>query len=364
MTRVHPRTPRRFPSPRPVSGEMSRLDDYIAVVEAAWNLELDEASWLLGLLGALLPALDRGLGVLAWTYRVAPGEAPRVDCGSIALVGCSPELREVLSGSTSRVALEDALRVYLLSGTAAPFAQALGVRSLPEHSCFQGLAAFGVHDVACVRARNPDLTGCLFCAPHDGSLRESAGGTEALAYLMAHVAAAHRLRATLRAGPGAGVGAAVVDAVFDPDGSVHDAAAAARSGLPVERLSVAVARRTRSRGALRREDPPAALARWRPLVQARWSLVDAREQGREVVLARRNAPEVRAFGTLAGTEAAVAVWAALGQPNTLIAYEVGLSHARVSEILRSAMQRAGAGARADLVRTLRLALISSGVWSP
>ncbi|HVY45932.1 MAG TPA: helix-turn-helix transcriptional regulator, partial [Minicystis sp.] len=86
------------------------------------------------------------------------------------------------------------------------------------------------------------------------------------------------------------------------------------------------------------------------LVDGRWSLVDRFDRdGRRYVVAHANrlgAPGPRA---LTAQERDVAAMAAVGLPIKVIAYELGLSVPRVSNVLRVAMAKIGSS-RAELVR--------------
>jgi hypothetical protein len=82
----------------------------------------------------------------------------------------------------------------------------------------------------------------------------------------------------------------------------------------------------RSRGALRRKSPASAVAEWRGLVDARWTLVDEfRENGRRYVVARENRSEAPDFERLTERELQVVAFASLGHSNKLIAYELGIA---------------------------------------
>lgn len=102
---------------------------------------------------------------------------------------------------------------------------------------------------------------------------------------------------------------------------------------------------------------------WLALVGGRWSIVDAFERdGRRYFLACRN--ETLAVESLALTprEHVVAHMVAMGRPNKLIAYSIGLATSTISYHLATAMKKVGVVSRLELV-TLLTALRPTGVQS-
>lgn len=122
-------------------------------------------------------------------------------------------------------------------------------------------------------------------------------------------------------------------------------------------LQSAVRSRHLARG-LRKEECLRALQLWRALVAGRWSLVDHVDRdGKRFVLARRNAANVREPSDLTPNERLVALYAASGHTNALIAYELGLSPATTSGLLRSAMRKLRVKSAAELAQ-----LFTSRAW--
>ena len=106
----------------------------------------------------------------------------------------------------------------------------------------------------------------------------------------------------------------------------------------------------RSRGALRRKSPASAVAEWRGLVDARWTLVDEfRENGRRYVVARENRSEAPDFERLTERELQVVAFASLGHSNKLIAYELGIATSTVGVLVSRAMGKLGLSTRKALV---------------
>ena len=74
--------------------------------------------------------------------------------------------------------------------------------------------------------------------------------------------------------------------------------------------------------------------------------------GRRYILGVPNSPEVGDPRGLTDQESQVVTYVLLGEPSKLIAYRLGLSAARISGLLRSAMHKLGVNSKLDLVRKL------------
>ena len=162
----------------------------------------------------------------------------------------------------------------------------------------------------------------------------------------AHLAAAHRLR--LRLSPDARLRIEGADVVLTPDGQVShavDDAVDARAALAASVRAV-----ERARGLQRRQDPDGALASWKGMVSARWSLVDHVDvDGKRYVLARENRPRLSGVEVLSERERQAVAFLALGQTTKVIAYEMGIAGATVNVLLHRACLKLGVKTRAELV---------------
>jgi hypothetical protein len=67
---------------------MARADDFLAAIEAVYQLDGDDSSWLLGVARALATSIDDGFGVCGISCDAADLAAPRwgthVALGSVA----------------------------------------------------------------------------------------------------------------------------------------------------------------------------------------------------------------------------------------------------------------------------------------
>jgi DNA-binding CsgD family transcriptional regulator len=210
-------------------------------------------------------------------------------------------------------------------------------------------------DYVALCALDADDEGCIVALASPSAT--SLAGTEraVLEYLTAHLTAAHRARRHRGAS----------EAIFSPGGNVAHAEPVAQRSLDELREMVRLSERARTKNA----SPAEALAAWTAIVQGRWSLVETFDSdGRRHIVARENEPRPNAAFDPKATCAAPALTAAQlsaltllgrGYAQKAIAYELGLSPARVSRLLGAARRALGIETRAELTQIAREALAPS-----
>jgi DNA-binding CsgD family transcriptional regulator len=105
-----------------------------------------------------------------------------------------------------------------------------------------------------------------------------------------------------------------------------------------------------ARSKSKRHEGLRALDLWRPLNNARWTLVDSFEEGgRRYIVARENQAEARNFNDLTDRERQIVVHASLGMSNKQIAYALGISDATVRVLMARAAKRFGVRSRKELL---------------
>lgn len=143
--------------------------------------------------------------------------------------------------------------------------------------------------------------------------------------VLPHLAAALRLRRSLRGGP------TNAPVRLDTEGQIREGNV--EPSLR-ERLRSAVLLRDRAHTRASRTDPD-AMAAWTALVEGRWSLVDAFERGgKRYVVALPNLPHVSDPRRLSPLERAVFSSLSRGLANKAIAYELGLAEGTVSGMVK------------------------------
>ena len=160
-----------------------------------------------------------------------------------------------------------------------------------------------------------------------------------------HLSAALRLRNTLEA---AGAGAIEdAGAIFEPSGKCVHAANGKTASEELKNAAMAV---DRARGRRTRDDPEAALDLWRGLFAGRWSIVEAFDtDDRRFLVAHENDPAVREDRALTRREKQVAGLAALGLGDGMIGYSLGLAEGTIRTHLKRAMRKMGIASRHQLV---------------
>jgi DNA-binding NarL/FixJ family response regulator len=319
--------------------------DFVSVVEAAYRLDLEDRDWLDGLAQAARPLLDRGLGVIAYDYDFGhePGHVgPVVHAGSLE---ASVEVGFRFHLARSR---EERLRLYR-SGPCVTVHEVYAHEIPPDAQAVEDLRRARIKDSLAIVANDPGDVGTSLVAPDVEIVHIDPQRRDSWSYVAAHIAAGRRLRRKLPDGPSAFEHA---DAILDARGQVVHAADAVKEKLQREALREAAASIDAARGALRREEPEAALSLWRGLVRGTWTLVDQFDKdGRRFVIAVRNAPaDERTRTALTPLERSIVGLLSSGHSNKLVAYELGISPSTVTRVTQSACRKLGLRSRLDLVR--------------
>jgi DNA-binding CsgD family transcriptional regulator len=325
--------------------------DVLSILEAAYAPAIDVDHWLQDALDTLAPHLDQGFGVLAHRFRVDGSQLTRLPVVAPAASGpMNEEVRRREEEFFAAVLSMPPSVVAQLVGLLYPCAPTVTTQSELAGDMHRVLPGFAVDGQALddgfgVIASEPSGHGCIFYARIRTPGRVPRQDRTLWLHIAAHLAAGYRLAREPRA---------VTEAVLDPSGRVQHAEGEATAREERAALSSATTAIDRARGKLRRTDAHEAVALWQGLVRGRWSLVEQFDHdGRRFVVARRNAPQVRAWSTLTPREAKVLAYAAEGQSHKMIAYTLGLSISTISADLTRAARKVGARSRLDLVAMYR-----------
>lgn len=310
---------------------------------AGYRLDLDAGAYVRNLASAAASLLDRGLGVIAYTYDARDPAKPTIDHFAVSErfdpawlppFYAALEARGLDGASNRPSGFETWGHMTCGQATAVP-----GMRAL--------LPAFakigGARDTLAVNALDADGRGLWLGAPMRSTRRATAQQMTLLSRLSAHLTAASRLR---RREADAREPAAILSANGALLHAKGKAAARHRDEL---RHAVTAFDKARTREA--RRDIEMATRRWRPLVVSNWSLLDEFDtDGKRFVVAVDNAPPTRARqGALSEREHHVLTQASLGHSNKEIAYELGLSHATVRVLFHRAARKLHTNTRAETV---------------
>jgi len=332
----------------------------VNLLGALYDVEQTRPIWFRGVLKAAATAFDRGAGVGMMLYDVS-GEVPRLD----AMDGVNVEAKNVEMGAAFH--REPSLSQAIVGGY-----RSLVCATMAEHVpdpqmlkfMRQRYAEVGLEDQLVINgANNHTGLGCVLYVFSHSRIELQERERTVMSRIATHLAAAYRLQRRLEQ-PVADRADGVA-AVVTVDGRIEHAESAASSNVTRHDLSEAVKAREWAKTARGRRDPQRATAAWKPLVAARWSLVDSYERnGVRHITARENAPVPTGVATLSLRERQVGALAEQGHSNKLIAYELGLAHSTVRVLLARAAVKMGARTRVELIQRLQAQGSSSAAPNP
>jgi DNA-binding CsgD family transcriptional regulator len=340
------------------------------VLESVYHVDQAVEPWLRGVANALVPLLDRGSGVGA--LSVDCSRAGEVEIANPVSVGMNEsEWQRLYSNYLSfppaaRLAIVRAMGPV---SNGSDIDQAMR-RATPAFALYQDAQwrrQYGEdREETFARGASPDDgrpienravlamdaagSGCAFIAPSRRSYRiPSLEEVTLWTRLTSHMASGFRLRKALAQA----LAPTPPEAVLTPSGRVEDAVGPARDRLAREALrqaAIDVERVKHGRGRMRAVE---ATERWRALVSGRWSLVDRFDHdGRRYYIAHANPPAVAARAPLTEREEQIARYAALGHPNKMIAYELGLATSTVATVLQRVARKLGVRSRVELIQRI------------
>lgn len=319
----------------------ARLLDCLA---ASYRLDLDGPTYVRNLAAAAAPLLDRGLGIIAYTYDARDPARAKVEDFAVSdafdpawLPPYYAAVEAIGENGDPRNPTGFATWGHMTVG------QATAVRGMrPFLPAFAHIG--GARDTFAVNARDASGQGLWLGAPMRSTRPVPEADKVLFSRLAAHLTSAIRLRRTAE-------GAAPRPAaVMSSDGALLHAEQRTAVDLRDELRRAALAfDRARTRKA--RADVELATRHWRPLVSSQWSLLDEFDtDGQRFIVAIDNRPPTRTpRGRLSEREHQVLTQAHLGHSNKVIAYELGLSHATVRVLLHRAARKLGVGTRAEAI---------------
>ncbi len=328
----------------------------IDLIEDAYDLDKPSSEWLRDLIDAHAPILDHGLGIVGFEFVRHPG-----DSGGDATVqdmhagGIAPDFPQRFE-EARHVVSPECFRAVTPTGFAGTWTEMTS--DYPEDSR-RFLERLGYPDVLAITAVDPNGVGVQFIAPLSEVTRLTPRSRERWRMLGAHIATAYRLRRASAAQAAASESRSPrlphdAEAILDADGlHIVEAVGRAAAVKAGDALREAARQVDLARGQMRHNDPQQALESWKALVSGRWSMVDWFDtDGRRYILGVPNEPDVGDPRGLTQQESQVVTYVLHGDTNKLIAYRLGLSQARISGLLKSAMRKLGVASKLDLVRKL------------
>ena len=259
-------------------------NDWIALVEASYDLDGSDQDWLDRLFDRAEPLLDFGIGRGAWTFRCTP---------TTFQLGLYPtRISKLLKGmhrASHAAAPARWFDMTYRSGVVVATGSELTYPLMPETMrIVTGVTGGLARDVFMAGAHSGTSLGVAFGVWLKEFRCPTAVERTRWSCISAHLGAGMRLRAATRR---LQLDSAPVEAVLDSGGRVQHARAGAASVAARELLREAVRRIEKARTAEGRRDPDAAMDSWEGLVDGRWSLVDRFDtDGKRFVVAVQNDP--------------------------------------------------------------------------
>lgn len=309
---------------------------------AGYRFDLDADAFVRNLAAHAEPLMDRGLGVLVYTYDARDPSNASID--SLATSRAfDPGWLQAFYGALAEM------------GKVADPARPLGFEAWGTMTCGQATEVRGMHpylpaftriggarDLFAVNAIDASGRGLWLGAPMRSTVLVGRRARGLYSRFASHLAAAMRMRPTSAPPASAPV------AVMSTDGLLLHTESSRAVDLRTElrRAALAFERAHRPEA---RDDVERTTRRWRPLVDATWSLLDECDtDGRRFIVAVENAPKARTpRGPLSAREHQVLTQARLGHTNKVIAYELGLSGATVRVLMHRAARKFGTTSRAE-----------------
>ena len=337
---------------------MNAQNGPIALVEAAYNLEVSEADWLPNLLRAGGDLLNLGQG-----------------CAGAILAGKSCEGAPLVSQIHTENASDDlATRLALAARDVEPSISEAPAPP-PEPTVHTLSEARDTHpevhealsshlrceDMLALWAVDPDMHGVGIHIPSSRLIHLDWKARKRWKMLSSHISAGHRLRRQLgldREGVPLAELPVEDGAVLDSQCfSVTDAMGQAKGGEALSAIRKAAIQTECARRRLRHGEAEQALNLWEEVVRGRWSIVDWFDSdGRRFILALPNAPDARDPRGLTEREIQVAAQVSTGDSCKLVAYRLRISRSRVSALLHGAMLKLGVQSRPELIVKIRTLL--------
>lgn len=316
-------------------------NDWIGLVEAAYQLDGSDETWLRGVLDRAATVSTRGFWPTIATYRYS---ATALEVERSATLG-PDQASHILRASLS-VDVPIVRRFFRTGPAVTSLSQALYAHEPALADIVRQLSAGVVHDKLAVKGLTGQGDAVMICWLFGDRVAPSSEEARRWQCAASHMGAGLRLRRLAgRLTPEA----PVVEAVLSGDGAVRDARDNARPASAREALREAVRVVDRIRAREGRRDPDAALAAWEGLVRGRWSLVDHFDaDGRRHVLAVRNDPRHPDPRGLTERERQVAEFVGQGHAGKAIAHMLGISRSAVANATARSARKLGLSSLTEL----------------
>jgi DNA-binding CsgD family transcriptional regulator len=320
-------------------------------LDASYRLDLGGREYVENLVEHAVPLLDRGLGVVAYTYDARDPAHPVV--GDVGLSSrFDPAWLQAFYHAVEVAQLDRADAKHPTGFRAWSHLTCAQVSGIPKMRAFLPLFEHfgGARDVFALNALDASGHGLWLGAPWPRITKAPAERATLFARAAAHLRAACRLRRNdVLSKPRSAILSAAGEVLHIEGDTLQSADAGGEDVRDELRRAAMALDRARSREG--RRDVERATRGWRPLVLSRWSVLDQFDSdGRRFLVAVDNRPPTRPpRRDLSEREHQVMTHAHLGHTNKVIAYELGLSASTVRVLLHRAARKLGATTRGDAI---------------
>ena len=316
--------------------------DWIGLIEAGYELEKSDETWLTGILDRASPLLGRGFWPTIGIYNYTPLS---INIESIETHG--PALARNFLQSSLQVKTTVVDEFFRGGKPVSSLSEVIYTREPRIQEVVEEITDGAVKDKFAVKAmsgRNSALIMCwLFAKQITPTERERSRWTQAAA----HLGAGLRLRKQLNS---LTLDALPVEAIFDSSGKLLEARSEATTHSARRILRSAVKRIDQLRTQAGRCNPDVSLKLWEGLVDGRWSIVDYFDTDqRRFIVAIKNTPCYTNPCGLTARERQVAELVGMGRSSKEISYTLGVSQSAIYNCTARIQTKLQLTSRAELV---------------
>lgn len=321
-----------------------RSDKIVEFIDAAYDFESDDQSWLERVMTSATATWTRGVAMHGGIYdarnihdfRLLNAHVGGFSAeGAAAIMDGLKYVTPPLVARTFRTALVS--MAHLNSPEMDPMNAALG--------------KLGFEDTLYLNGSDPEGLGVMLGLWSQRRGAPPPSDMTVIGRMTHHLGAAYRCRRRLRAAQADRLSIDATEdaaAILDARKRVVHATGEARSKQAQEQLIDAS--RARDRARTTRDEVVEGLKSWRPLTATRWTLVDSFERGgARYIVARENPCAVSGLAQLSQRERQVVGYAAIGQSTKETAYALGISDATVRVLIARAAAKLSVKTRAELL---------------
>jgi len=304
----------------------TRASDPLAIVEAGYDLHVDDAEWVARITEAVSRELVGPLGTVG--YHFQRERELRYVLSAISVARGDAALALSTTKVVRGLPFDDLARFYGRQGITTT--QESCRVSLPLQAADDGIVDF------CGVVIGDGATGVAIGAPLPDVAALGTSARRRWRSVSAHLSAVFRLRAGLLRRR-----TQSEEALLTPGGRLlHATGRVAGSRTAQCMLREAALSMEKARGPLRRQDPHRALDLWRELVAGRWTIIDRFEScGRRLLVAHENAPEAARLRELSPPQHTIVRKLLDGRAAAGIALELGMTPSTVSQHIHYALRK-------------------------